>query len=198
MKNLLLSASSAAVMLALMAGTAMAGPVDDFRSIAVTEDKPEVALSAQIVPIEVADKNEFGDGKVTIGDKIGFKLDGVENASVYILNMATDGEVRMIYPNQFDSENEPGDETSLAIPAKDGGYSFTVQGPVGTEFVKVMVVRGDYSALEDMLYEYFNKQEPFPKALVPTENLAKAINAFSVTHGEMQFVQADLQYEVVE
>lgn len=197
MSKLLLGASSVAAMLALMAGVAVAGPAEDFRSIAVTEDVPKVELSAKIVPLEVADESAFAKGVVSVGDRIGFRLEGVDGASVYILNLATDGEVRLIYPNQFDSANEPEGDV-LNLPAEDAGYSFTVAGPVGVELVKVMVVRGDYSALEEMLYTYFNKQEPFPRALVPTKDIATAINEFAVIHGATQFVEADLQYEVVE
>lgn len=197
MNKLLVGASSLAVMLALMAGAAVAGPAEDFRSIGVIDDQPEVELSAKIIPLDVADEDAFADGVVSVGDKIGFELEGVEGASVYILNLATDGEVRMIYPNQFDSANES-DGDVLNIPAEDAGYSFTVGGPAGIELVKVMVVRGDYSSLEEMLYQYFSKQEPFPKALVPTKDIAEAISEFSVTHGETQFVEADLQFEVAE
>lgn len=190
--------ATALVALSCAATGAFATDADTFKTIAVNaaieDDAPDVSVS--IVPIEVADEAAFADNTLSIGDRIGFELNGVAGASVYILDMDTTGVVRMIFPNNFDDKNEPGEADTLSIPSEGAGYTFDVTGDPGTELVKVLVVRGDYSSLEDMLYEYFNKQDEFPKALVPMKEIADSISDFAIEHGETKFTEATIELTI--
>ena len=79
---------------------------DNFRALTAVEiiDDP---LTATIKPIEVTDEASAAKGVLRTGDKIAFEVEGVEGATLYVLNMDSEGVIQMIYPNKFATADTP-------------------------------------------------------------------------------------------
>ena len=77
-------------------------------------------------------------------------------AYVYIWNIMSDGNIRQIFPNQFEPENffRAGTHT---IPTPGRGYRFTVAPPVGTDWLQIMATTQPVVGFAE-----FSPADPFP------------------------------------
>jgi hypothetical protein len=173
---------------------------DNFRALTAVEiiDDP---LTATIKPIEVTDEASAAKGVLRTGDKIAFEVEGVEGATLYVLNMDSEGVIQMIYPNKFataDTPQAPQTADSLTLPAKDAKYEFQVSGDGGTEVVKFIAIKGDVTAFETLMGTLFDKKSAFPRAVQPAANTTKALSDFFDTSGKAEIRETTLQYVIAK
>ncbi|HAZ27527.1 TPA: hypothetical protein DCY67_02765 [Candidatus Acetothermia bacterium] len=77
-------------------------------------------------------------------------------AYVYIWNVTSDGDVRQIFPNQFEVQNFFAAGTHT-IPTPGRGYRFTVAPPVGTDWLQIMASTQPVAG-----FAGFSPADPFP------------------------------------
>jgi PKD repeat protein len=126
-----------------------------------------VGLSAfgQVEPLGIVVEPPMGDLTVRIWtDKPAYALNEHAQISfslnrpayVYIWNIMSDGNVRQIFPNQYEPQNffPAGTHT---IPSPGAGYQFTVTPPVGTDWLQIMATTQPVTG-----FAGFSPGDPFP------------------------------------
>ena len=99
---------SIVVMAAFLSLPVQAG-ADALAQLRALGPAPE-GLSIELRAVDVQSASAAADGVLRPGDRIAFSLSGVENATLFVLNMDAAGAVQMIYPNRF--APRPGPQTS--------------------------------------------------------------------------------------
>ena len=91
-----------------------------------------------------------------IGESVVFRIRSSHDGYLTLLNIAPDGAVRLLYPNQVMTENEEGflkGNEWLRLPGPGTGFEgdFPVEEPVGPECVKVFVTPRPLTGLPQIL-----------------------------------------------
>jgi hypothetical protein len=68
---------------------------------------------------------------------------------IKIYHINVDGDLKLIFPNQFHINNEIKKETVYSIPDESYGFSFELTEPFGTEFIKVMASTEQFKDIEE-------------------------------------------------
>jgi hypothetical protein len=70
-----------------------------------------------------------------LGDAIFFNFRSERDCFLNLVNITSDGEIRVIFPNRFHPDNFVKGGRTYRIPDQSYGFSFEVEPPVGTERV---------------------------------------------------------------
>ncbi|MBN1699264.1 MAG: DUF4384 domain-containing protein [Spirochaetales bacterium] len=73
------------------------------------------------------------------------------NADCYIkiYHINVEGDVKLIFPNEFHSDNRISKDTVYSIPDDSYGFSFELTQPIGTEFIKVVASTEQFGDIEE-------------------------------------------------
>ena len=69
-----------------------------------------------------------------LGDSIYFYFRAERDCYVNLVDIASDGEIRLIFPNRFHPDNRVRGGVIYRIPGKNYGFSFEVEPPTGTRY----------------------------------------------------------------
>lgn len=191
---------SATVLLTGIAAGALAEDTEalnGFRALSPVE-VADNAIKAAIVPVTVADADSAAKGVLSAGDRIGFSVEGVQGAKVYILNMDSDGVIQMIYPNRFTEGGMAEQAEILIVPAEGASYEFEVSGRGGAEVVKILAIDGESSAFDSLLASLFDSEKAFPRAIQPAMKTTEALNEFFASSGGAQIRETTVEYVVAK
>ncbi len=92
----------------------------------------------------------------SIGETVRINFELNKPAYVYIWDIAADGKVTQIFPNQYDPQNffQAGVHT---IPTPGKAYQFQVTPPTGTEWIQIMA-----TTVPIPYFQNYGPQQPFP------------------------------------
>ena len=72
-----------------------------------------------------------------IGEAVTFYFKSNRDCYIYLMDIGTSGKVTMIYPNQYDQNNQIKADVTYQLP-RAGSFQFTASGPAGNEMVKAI------------------------------------------------------------
>lgn len=72
-----------------------------------------------------------------------------KDAYVTVLDVGTSGKVHVIFPNRFQKDNRVAAGQVIKIPDPRADFAFEVQGPAGTELIKVIATQGQQALFTD-------------------------------------------------
>lgn len=170
-----------AVMVAFLSVPVQAG-ADALGQLRALGTAPE-GLSIELRAVDVQSESAAAEGVLRPGDRIAFSLSGVENATLYILNMDAAGAVQMIYPNRFAPRPGPQSDAVALIPAERAAYVLEVSGEPGPEMIKVFALDGDAAAFDALLSTVFDRTVAFPPAKGGAEDVLQALTRFIAENG---------------
>lgn len=154
-----------------------------------------LAVLAELKKIE---PNENGNLMVKAWTKRGnggTYLDGEEliihfyaNAECYIkiYHIDVNGEMQLIFPNQFHDNNEIKKNVIYSIPDESYGFAFKLEKPFGTEFIKIIASTKQFKDIE----ESFSSLGKSSKELIT--------RGLSVQQREARINEVMLSYTIIE
>lgn len=172
---------SIVVMAAFLSLPVQAG-ADALAQLRALGPAPE-GLSIELRAVDVQSASAAADGVLRPGDRIAFSLSGVENATLFVLNMDAAGAVQMIYPNRFAPRPGPQPDALALIPAERAAYVLEVRGEPGPEVIKVFALDGDAVAFDALLSKLFDRTVAFPPAKGGSEDVLQALTRFIADNG---------------
>jgi TolB-like protein len=89
------------------------------------------------------DKKEY-----EVKDKIVFKIKSEKKGYLTMLDVSPNGNITVIFPNKFHSDNFIEGGVTYQVPAPDYGFEFKVTGPTGLERIKAIVTLNKVSLLK--------------------------------------------------
>lgn len=72
-----------------------------------------------------------------VGEAVTFFFKSNRDCYISLINIGTSGKVTLIYPNQYDQNNQIKANVTYRLP-REGSFQFTASGPAGTEMVKAI------------------------------------------------------------
>ncbi|MFW6012982.1 MAG: DUF4384 domain-containing protein, partial [Candidatus Bipolaricaulota bacterium] len=96
----------------------------------------------------------------SIGDYLRVSIRVSQRAYVYVLNYDTTGDMKLVFPNRYSTQNLIGPGLYI-LP--DGSYSFKIEGPAGTEHLQAIAT----SQRIDVSEYLQNPKNPFGKDPYP-------------------------------
>jgi hypothetical protein len=115
------------------------------------EEKDEAEVTAAVLDIEEMHKNDFSvsftSGKendvYNIGDAITMTFSSDEDAYLTILDFTSSGQMLVLFPNKWVSDNHVKGGQEVKIPASGQKFSMKAGGPVGIDVVKAIATNND-------------------------------------------------------
>jgi hypothetical protein len=115
------------------------------------EEKGEAEVKAAVLDIEEMHKNDFGVSLVSgkendvynIGDAITMTFSSEEDAYLTILDFTSSGQMLVLFPNKWVSDNHVKAGQEVKIPASGQKFSMKAGGPVGIDVVKAIASNND-------------------------------------------------------
>jgi hypothetical protein len=115
------------------------------------EEKGEAEVEAAVLDIEEMHKNDFGVSFVSgkendvhnIGDAITMTFSSEEDAYLTILDFTSSGQMLVLFPNKWVSDNHVKAGQEVKIPASGQKFSMKAGGPVGIDVVKAIASNND-------------------------------------------------------
>jgi TolB-like protein len=115
------------------------------RLVAVKPYKPSTDIKVW------TDKKEY-----EIKEKIVFYIKADKKGYLTMLDISPSGDITVIFPNKFHSDNFIHSGVTYQVPAPNYGFEFNVQGPTGLERIKAIVTSNNISLLKLDLGEGFH------------------------------------------
>ncbi len=139
------------VMLALSLGLGIIGLAQVQPQGIIIEPPAQGGLTAEVW----VDKATY-----TVGETIQIHYRVNQQAAVYIWDIDAQGNVRLLFPNQYQPDNVVSAGTHT-LPASNLGYRFTVTEPTGTEALQIFATTDQNANLLGALGGSFSVQIPF-------------------------------------
>ena len=83
-----------------------------------------------------------GKNEYQIGEKITFYVRSDQDTYLTLLNISSNGDATVIFPNAYHKDNFLRGGRTYEIPAEDYGFEFDVRGPAGLERIKAIATPG--------------------------------------------------------
>lgn len=129
-------------------------PADSATAIPDTKDltpvqRPMAEIAAPSSDLKVSAWVDRSDGTYRFGDQVVLNVKVDQDAYVTVLDVGTSGKVHVIFPNRFQKDNRVMAGEVIKIPDPRADFAFEVQGPAGTELLKVIATQGQQPLFED-------------------------------------------------
>ena len=88
---------------------------------------------------EVSKRQDFSvqlwtnQGSYKLGDSICFNFRAEKECYLNLVDITSDGEIRLIFPNRFHPDNYIRGGVAYRIPAEEDGFLFEVEPPIGAD-----------------------------------------------------------------
>ncbi|MDR1915788.1 MAG: DUF4384 domain-containing protein [Synergistaceae bacterium] len=131
------------------------------RDIVLAEDDDAAEQPVGSTPdglgVEEMHKNDFvttltsdrSDGVYNIGDKMVLSFKSEADAYVTILDFTPSGQIVMLFPNKWVSDNFVKAGTEIKIPAEGQKFSMKAGGPVGVDVIKAIATNNEVQVFDE-------------------------------------------------
>ncbi len=89
------------------------------------------------------------DRSYKVGDKVVFFFKANKDCRLTLFNVATSGEVLIIFPNEYQKDNLVKAGTVYQIPPEGAKFLFRVKGPAGEDVIKAIATLEDVPLLNE-------------------------------------------------
>lgn len=103
--------------------------------------RPLADLAAPESGLKVTASVDHPDHTYTVGDHVVLSVKTDQDAYVTVLDVGTSGKVHVIFPNRFQRDNRVAAGQIVQIPDPRANFAFQVQGPAGSELIKVIATQ---------------------------------------------------------
>lgn len=88
------------------------------------------------------------DNTYAIGEQLTLSVLASEDAYLTIINIGTDGQTTVIFPNQFQTNSFVPADQVVTVPAADADFILRMSGPPGTDLIRVIASDTPFPILE--------------------------------------------------
>lgn len=103
--------------------------------------RPLVELAAPQSGLTVTAWVDHPDKTYVFGEPVVLNVKTAQDAYVTVLDVGTSGKVHIIFPNRFQQDNRVAAGQVVQIPEPRADFAFQVQGPAGSELIKVIATQ---------------------------------------------------------
>jgi hypothetical protein len=89
------------------------------------------------------------DNTYKIGDQVTFYFMAERDCRVSLLNVATDGQVQVLFPNDFHQNNLVKAGTVYTIPPREAPFAIRAKAPAGEDVVKVIATLDNVNLIKE-------------------------------------------------
>lgn len=135
------------------------------------------------------------DSTYKIGDTVVFFFRSNRDCRLTLFNVATNGEVLIIFPNEYHKENQVKAGETYRIPPEGAKFLFRVKGPAGEDVVKAIATLENIPLVSE---EDFKQEESFQIATKGEKTLAVEIADTLKPVDPKRWAEAEKVLKVVE
>jgi hypothetical protein len=128
---------------ALMVGETLTNPLK-MASVAVFSKTPVID---PIKPLDLG--RTLIQTSHKIGDKVTFFFKTDKDCRVTLLNVGTDGQVQILFPNEFHKDNQVKAGTTYTIPPREAKFAIKAKAPAGEDVVKAIATLDQVDLIKD-------------------------------------------------
>jgi len=107
-----------------------------------------------------------------IGEPIRFYFSTNKKAHVTLISIGTSGQVKILFPNRFTSNNLCDAGVTYSVPAPNTAEQYVAKGPAGTETLKLIATESQFNLLQAP-YDYSGS--PYPLINKSVDQVSKDI-----------------------
>lgn len=111
--------------------------------------RPIADLAAPQSGLKVTAWVDHPDKTYVFGEHVVLNVKTDQDAYVTVLDVGTSGKVHIIFPNRYQRDNRVAAGQVVQIPDPRAGFAFQVQGPAGSELIKVIATQGQQPLFAD-------------------------------------------------
>jgi len=101
----------------------------------VAAETKEIEVSPTPPPFVLTLRADRESGRYRLGEKVAFSVEVTRDCYLTLLNIGTSGQVKLLFPNQFQSGNLLRAGAPQRVASIGAPFEFTLNGPPGTEGV---------------------------------------------------------------
>ena len=132
--------------LAFLVSGALAGPKATKKQFDV---EPLLEINNPQAEFKVDLWTDRDDATYKIGDKVTFFFKTDKDCNLTLLNVATDGKVQILFPNEFHKDNLVKAGTIYTIPPKEAKFAIKAKAPAGEDVVKAIATLDQVTLIKD-------------------------------------------------
>ena len=111
--------------------------------------RPMADLAAPQSGLKVTAWVDHPDKTYSFGERVVLNVKTDQDAYVTVLDVGTSGKVHIIFPNRYQRDNRVAAGQVVQIPDPRADFAFQVQGPAGSELIKVIATQGQQPLFAD-------------------------------------------------
>ena len=111
--------------------------------------RPMADLAAPQSGLNVTAWVDHPDKTYVFGERVVLNVKTDQDAYVTVLDVGTSGKVHIIFPNRYQRDNRVKAGQVVQIPDPRAGFAFQVQGPAGSDLIKVIATQGQQPLFAD-------------------------------------------------
>lgn len=111
--------------------------------------RPMADLAAPQSGLKVTAWVDHPDKTYVFGEHVVLNVKTDQDAYVTVLDVGTSGKVHIIFPNRYQRDNRVAAGQVVQIPDPRADFAFQVQGPAGSELIKVIATQGQQPLFAD-------------------------------------------------
>lgn len=151
MRNILDHTQRTLTTLLLAGGIALAAPLASAQELTTKDLTPVQRPVAEVMPpppssrpntrpsgLQVTAWVDHQDNTYAFGENVVLNVKTNQDAYLTIVDVGTSGRVHIIFPNRFQTDNHIQAGQTIQVPDPQASFDFQVNGPAGTELIKVI------------------------------------------------------------